>query len=848
MKKRTHLLSRQLLAAIFLISGTLPLATAAWAEGTTAGETISNTANATYENPNNPGTTIDSTSNVVTVTVAEVAGITVSASGVIDQNGGQVQVGDQLTYTYTVTNVGNDPTKFRIPNLATATGPATVTGNLEVSYDGGTTWSPITGSEVITNSVPVGGSVLVRVPVTVSAGAQTNDTITVTLGNTPGDAQNQLRSPDGGDVYTVDNPDSTGLPEVPGVPVNGVRESSITQQATVASTLKTLALATLLKSRTAYDNAGTGPITDDKLSYGLSLRVESSDPTGNGITPAPLVGTAMTLNGAAATRILVSDAIPAGTDLASAPTPPPGWQAVYTTDAVTTDANTANWKTFPLQGADALSGVTRVGFVNNPAIVTSVAPGTTLTGFSIDLKVEATAASPLTVANIAQVFGQTPGTNTLIYDESGDTSPSNYNPDGTPLAGTDTNGDRIPDTLPPASVDDGFINTPTAPETGTDPGNNNTGNTNPSNPPGTEVGGEANTFVISVPVASSLQNGPNGAPDAIGPNNNNDDFTNQTSLVPPNLTAGTNATLNPAPVAFTNTVKNNGTDSGILTLAPKAPATPADLPNGTTVTITYGSDSVAYNYNNGVFAIASSTTGGNPITIANFDPNEVVNYGVEINLPADTPLSTDINRGFPVPIVASIDNYTTDTNNDGIKDSGNNGTADATNETIDRVYTGYLKMVKESRVLPGSGPAVQGTDGTFSSAAKKPAPGNIIEYRITYTNISEAQAGTGNIILNANKVVIVEDGTLSATRGDGKNNWALDNDSNGQIDTSNVVGSAADSGTSTINFFNGRPATTLGGDQTGTTFGTDVTKYINTVTGNVTPGQSRFFIFQRKVN
>lgn len=839
---------RQLLAAMLLMSGSLPLATVAFAEGTAAGETISNTANATYENPNSPGTTIETTSNVVTITVAEVAGITVSASGIIDSNGGQIQVNDQLAYTYTVTNVGNDPTRFRIPNLATVTGPATVSGNLEISYDGGATWAAITGSEVITTSIPVGGAVLVRVPITVSTGAQTNDVINVTFGNTPGDAQNQLRSPNGGDVYTIDNPDAAGAPEVAGTPVNGVREASITQKATVSSTLKTLALATLLKVRTNYDNAGTAAISDDKISYGLSLRIENNDPTGNGITPAPLAGSQINLNGAPVTRILISDAIPAGTDLATPPTPPPGWQAVYTTDPVTTDANLANWRTFPLQGTDTLSGVTRVGFINNPSIVTSIAPGTTLSGFSIALKVESSASSPLIVANIAQVFGQTSGAATPIYDESGDQSPSNYNPDGTPLAGTDTNGDRIPDTLPPSVVDDGYINTPTSPETGSDPGNNNTGDTNPSNSAAVLPGGEANTFTVSAPVASSVQNGPTGAPDATGPNNNNDDFTNQSSLVPPSLVAGTNATLDPSPVAFTNTVKNNGTDSGVLSLAPSAPATTTDLPNGTTVTITSGSDSVAYTYNNGTFTIASSTTGGQPISIPNFDPGKVINYGVEVNLPAGTPLSTDINRGFSIPIVASVDNYTTDANGDGIKDGGNDGIANATNTSIDRVYTGYLKLVKESRVLPGTGPAVQGTDGTFSGTPKKPAPGNIIEYRITYINISEAQAGTGNVVLNASKVVIAEDGTLSTVRGDGKNNWALDNDGNGQIDTSNIVGSATDSGASTITFFKGQPANTPGGDQTGTTVGTDVTKYVNSVTGTVAPGQSRSFTFQRKVN
>jgi hypothetical protein len=819
------------------------------AEGTAAGQSISNTATATYEDPNAPGTTINTTSNTVVVTVAEVAGITLTASGVTDTTTSAtnttVQVGDVLVYTYTLTNVGNDATQFRVPNLAKTTGPGTVSGtlpnggtpnNLQYSTNGGTTWQNITGTEVIIPSIAPGGSVLVRVPVTVQAGAKANDIITVTLGDTPGDAQNQLRSPDGGDVYTVDNADGT-LGEVAGVPINGTREASSTQQIKVASTLKTFALATILKTRSAYNNASTTAITDDKLTYDLSLRVESSDPTGQGITPAALTGTTITVDGTAGNYILVSDAIPLGTDLAVVPTPPTGWEAVYSIDPVTTDANTATWtRTAPA----SLASVTRVGFINKPATVTSVAPGTTLNGFSIQLAVESGASSPLTVANIAQLFGQTPGTNAPVYDESGDQNPSNY--DGapgamTPPVGTDTNNDGIPDTLPPTSVDDGYINTPGSPETGVDTGNNNTGDGS--------TGGEANTFTIQAPVASAILNGPQNKPDATGPSGlTNDDFTNKSSLVPANTLPG--STLDPSAVAFTNTISNSGTNPGTITLAPTQPTNKLDLPNGTQVTITYSSSSAIYTYNQGTGTFVTTST---PITISNVAPGATVNYGVEVNLPTSTPLSTDTipnyagdtEFGFPVPITASINA---------------SGTV-STNTTIDRVYTGFLKLVKVSRVLPGTGPSVgTGQDDFESTPAsngidpnsgvadvpRNPAPGNIIEYQIRYKNISDAQAGTGNVILNANKVVITEDGTQSP------NNWAKDNDNNTQIDTSNIVGSAKDSGASTIQFFSGNPANSSGIDQTGTTVNTDVTKYVNTATGQVAPGVQRTFTFQRKVN
>lgn len=847
---------RCLVATTLLANGIFQLVAPVLADGTTAGQSISNTATATYEDPNSPGTTINSTSNTVVVSVAEVAGITVSASGVEDSNGGSVGVGDLLIYTYTLTNVGNDPTQFRIPNLATTTGPGSVSGtlpggtanSLQYSTDGGKTWQNITSTEVFTPSVSPGGTVLVRVPVTVQAGAQTNDVITVTLGNTPGNAQNQLRNPDGGDVYTADNPDGTPG-EVAGLPVNGTREASATAQIKVGSTAKTYTLATILKTRSAYNNAGTAQITDDKLTYDLSLRVESNDPTGQGITPAPLVGTSINVDGAAGTYILVSDAIPAGTDLAVAPTPPPGWQAVYTTDPVTTDANTANWKTFPLKGADTLGSVTRVGFINLPSSITSVAPGATVSGFSIQIVVEPGATSPLTVANIAQLFGQTPGTNAPVYDESGDQNPSNY--DGspgsmTPPPGTDTNGDGIPDTLPPTSVDDGYINNPTSPETGTDPSNNNSG---------TGTGGEANTFVIQTPVASAILNGPQNAPDAVGPSGlTNDDFTNKSSLVPAGTTPGTK--LDPAAVGFTNTIKNNGTSTGTITLTPTPPTNIKDLPDGTKVTVTYGGQSAVYTYNQ---TTGTFTTASIPISIPNIAAGATINYGVEVDLPANTSLSTDTipdyagdqEFGYPVYIIASID-----TNGD--------GTADSQNITIDRVYTGYLKLVKLSRVLPGTGPAVgTGQDNFESTPAsngidpnpnvadvpRTPAPGNIIEYQIRYKNISDAQAGSGNVILNADKVVIIEDGTTADDTPAGSNNWALDNDKNGLIDTSNIVGSAKDSGAATIQFYSGNnPANTSGIDQTGTTVTTDVTKYVDTVTGKVTPGELRTFTFQRKVN
>jgi hypothetical protein len=837
---KQHHCYQSLVAAALLTGSFFQFVAPVLAEGTTAGTSISNTATATYEDPNAPGSPINSTSNTVTVTVAEVAGITVTGSGIANQTtpGGSTKPGDTLVYTYTVTNVGNDLTKFQIPNLATTTGPATVSGvlppdkngvtpsngNLQYSTDGGATWTNIPAGGLTTGAIPVNGTVLVRVPVTVQPGAQTGDTITVRLGQTPGDAQNQPRIADGGDVYTVDNNNPAGAP------VNGVREASATQQIQVGNIATTRALATILKTKTAYDNAGTSsPLTDDLLTYGLSLRVELNDVTNTGVTPAALAGTNINVDGTPVTRILVSDAIPANTVLNSTPIAPTGWRVVYSITPTTTNAEAAAWST---TAPGSLSSVTRVGFINDPNLVTSVATGTTVNGFTIQVKTTgATGNGPVNIYNIAQVTGTTAGDpTTKIYDNSGDQNPGNFNSTNSTF---------------PTTPDAGFVpNGTVVPANQTDAGNNNTGTNSPT--------GNVNVTTLSVPNATSLLNGPNGVPNAVGPTSNNDDFTNKSALIPPNVAPG--STVDPAGVSFTNTVQNTGTSVANISLIPTLPATLTDLPVGTVVTISYQGLSAAYTYNGTQFTFTTATgvVGGNPISATN--PLRIdgvaanggtANYGVSVDLPPGTPLSTDstaqgatvtttIERGFPAPVTAFID-------------SNSNGLADdaATNITIDRVYTGFLQLLKESRVLQGTGPALPAgsTDGTFSTTPKKPAPGNIIEYRITYKNISSPQVGSGNIILSADKIVITEDGTQGSS-----SNWALDNNNDSQIDTSNIVGSAKDSGASTIQFFSGNPATNSGNDQTGTTVNTDVSKYVNTVTGQVAPTVQRTFTFQRKVN
>ncbi|BAY10923.1 hypothetical protein [Calothrix sp. NIES-2098] len=369
----------------------------------------------------------------------------------------------------------------------------------------------------------------------------------------------------------------------------------------------------------------------------------------------------------------------------------------------------------------------------------------------------------------------------------------------------------------------------------------------------------------------ALLNGPQGAAGADYNGDNNKDFTNKSSPIAAGTAPG--SLIDPNTVTFTNTIQNTGTGTNNISLLPTPPATTTDLRDGTIVTIsnTAGTVTATYTYNSGTFTFTSGTgiVGGNPVSatnpvrIDNVAANGTADYTVTVNLPANTPLSTDIEKGFPAPITAFVD-----LNGNGVSD-----TTEPRNITIDRVYTGFLKLVKKSRIVQGTGPAVVGNQGNFESTpavdpdgagplpaidpnpgvadeARTPAPGNIIEYQISYKNVSEAQLGTGNKILQAANVNITEDGTT------GGNNWAKDNDGNGQIDTSHMMGSAKVETTpgntdanASIAYTPTEQGTTAGNDVALTqTAANDVTKYVVTLSNNLAPQDSRLFTFQRKVS
>jgi hypothetical protein len=238
------------------------------------GTQIDNQATASYVDGDIPGAATETTvSNIVTVKVAEVAGISITpqvptdapgnaASYPNDASGTQlvpgpyqgfagIHLGDIVYFDFIINNIGNDPTQFVIPNTASVTN-GTV-GQLQIIEYGGTALtSPVnvpttfdlnsnsTGtllngvSGTNNGSIPANGSIKVRVPVIVTSGT---GNVSVRLGDTSpaaaNPATNQPYQATGTtDVYTRDNPNpATALSaaadhEVIGTPANGEREAS----------------------------------------------------------------------------------------------------------------------------------------------------------------------------------------------------------------------------------------------------------------------------------------------------------------------------------------------------------------------------------------------------------------------------------------------------------------------------------------------------------------------------------------------------------------------------------------------------------------------------------------------
>jgi hypothetical protein len=271
-------------------------------------------------------------------------------------------------------------------------------------------------------------------------------------------------------------------------------------------------------------------------------------------------------------------------------------------------------------------------------------------------------------------------------------------------------------------------------------------------------------------------NGPHNAPGAIG-TNVNDDFTdkNVNPAAIQNVPAypdPANVTVGVGSATFMNTVQNTGNANDVYTLSVSA------YPAGADVTIIVGATSTL------MVDDGSPVVGAAPTIAVAY--GSTADYQVVVALPAGRPVLT----GYATTIVAT---------------SGIDNTQ--TNATIDRLFTGFIRLEKSVTV---SNPDLTKGD------ADDPVPGAVITYTITYTNIATAIGGAGCVKLTANNLTITENGAA------GGNNWAANTTQNGV---------PADSGTGVITV-NGPPVT-----------------IITDTVATVLPGApSRTFTFSRTIN
>ncbi|HVS82194.1 MAG TPA: hypothetical protein VHE60_10710 [Pyrinomonadaceae bacterium] len=258
--------------------------------------------------------------------------------------------------------------------------------------------------------------------------------------------------------------------------------------------------------------------------------------------------------------------------------------------------------------------------------------------------------------------------------------------------------------------------------------------------------------------------GPSGAPAAVGPTDNNDDYTNKAVNTGIAGVAPGGVTTASGQIVYINTIQNTGNANDTYTI--DAPTVPAG------------------------FTVEVSTNGGGLYT--------TVSGGGSVSLAIAFGASANINVRITEPA-----GNTVLTGYDTIIRVTSNTTPAASNKTIDRLYTGFVRLDKVFSV----------NNSTGVGAATDPVPGAVITYTITYTNVSTSNGDANCVKLTASNLVITEDG-LSAP-----NNWGTY--------TANS-GSPSDSGT-------------------GTVVTVSATKYTDTI-ASLAPGASAAFTFKRSIN
>lgn len=380
----------------------------------------------------------------------------------------------------------------------------------------------------------------------------------------------------------------------------------------------------------------------------------------------------ITLSGNSGVFIIMP--VPANTTLKSGQAFTGSLLTLYTTAALTTAPTAAAWSSTP---PVPLSNTTRVAFRVPTPLLANSSPCSANIPFIVTVNTGINASNP--IREMADAFAN--------------------NSIGSPI--TDQSDGQS-----------------SGPQTG------NKGDGNALNPSVTQPNASSGTPILTpLQAVGNVLNGPLGQPGAVGPTNNNNDYTNKsvnTGIA--GIAPGGNTNAPGNAIVFDNTVQNSGNSNDTFTLNVQS------FPAGTTVRISVDNGATYVTLvNNGV-----ATGAANPTLAIAF--GGTANYKVEVTLPTGIPVLT----GYDTVIRAT---------------SGN--TPAITNDTIDRVYTGFIRLDKAAVV----------TNGTGIGGPTDAVPGAVIAYTITYTNVSST-GGSNNGLLHATSITITEDGT------GGTNNWA----------------------------------------------------------------------------
>jgi hypothetical protein len=405
-KYKTRLGAGAFPCLIALLAITCALFTQAQAQ-TAGGTSINNQASATYSDGN--GNNFGTVSNMVTVTVANVSGLTITPdAGTVST----VVAGQQsVDFVFRVTNTGNfsDQVLFLANGKSIrVVGPATVQSAIIV---GPNTNIFSNASDVTSAAIAQNGFIDVRVRVNVDANAAAASTVQVLLGDAPANGA--------GDT-TYDNVAASGAPStyevrtVSTTSVNGQREARGDITATVENDAQLQATLT----------APAGPVA---LGSNISYQMQTCNVGQRAASSMTLGGT----NG-----VFIVAPIPAGTSLASGQTFPAG--TLYTTSALSTAPSAATWVS---SAPGTLSTVTRVAFNVGGSIAVSACSS------SVTMQVTITTSNATTpIYEIVDTFANN-SISSQITDQSGDAianrGDSNANFDEPLPAGTPTGNQGI---------------------------------------------------------------------------------------------------------------------------------------------------------------------------------------------------------------------------------------------------------------------------------------------------------------------------------------------------------------------------------------------------------------------